>query len=151
MENQVNQPFQPSFFRFEDLRVYHKTLDYFSWLAEETKSANLHQMEIIVKPLMSSALSISVNIAEGSSRHKVQFVTFLKDARSSARECLVISNLAYNTGFLSEDQFMKSKDILMEITRMIGAMIVSFQRNSSRDYNEKKIDVNPSPDIDFEY
>ncbi|MEA4968451.1 MAG: four helix bundle protein, partial [Bacteroidaceae bacterium] len=79
MENQ-NRPV--SFFRFEDLRVYHKSLDYFNWIIEQVKSNNPYEHKLILEPLANAAIKISVNIAEGSSRHKLQFVNFLKDAKT---------------------------------------------------------------------
>ena len=148
MEDQIKQPV---LFKFEDLRVYHKSLDYFTWLSEQTKGADDYQNEIIVKLLMNSAMTIATNIAEGSSRHKLQFVSFLKDAKTAVRECAVFSNIAYNLGFFSEEQFTKSKEILIEITKMVGAMIVSLQRSLNKEYNTQKPDALPGSEIDFEY
>ncbi|MBP1630765.1 MAG: four helix bundle protein [Bacteroidetes bacterium] len=148
MENQTKPV---SFFRFEDLRVYHKSLDYFNWIAEQTKSANNYELKVVVKPLMNASLKISLNIAEGSSRHKVQFVAFLKDAKTAVRECVVIATLANKIGVFSDEQFNQSNDTLVEMTKMIGAMIVSLQRNTMRDENEVKPDFNSSTEIEFEY
>ena len=78
---------------------------------------------------LTSATSIATNIAEGSSRNKSQFVYYLKMAKSSVRECVVLSTLALNQKFVSAEVFDNSKNYLMEMTKMIGALIGSLQRS----------------------
>lgn len=148
MENQ-NRPM--SFFRFEDLRIYHKSLDYFNWTIEQTKNANSFDQKMVLEQLSCAAMKTAVNIAEGSSRHKLQFVNFLKDAKSTVRECVVISTMAQRCGTFTEQQLEESKEILIEITKMLGAMIVSLQRSSNRDETEPKSASNTSSEIDFEF
>lgn len=148
MENQ-NKPV--SFFRFEDLRIYHKSLDYFNWIVEQTKSASPFDQKMVLEPLANAALRVSVNIAEGSSRHKLQFVSFLKDAKTAVRECVVLSSMAQRFGAFSDEQYDQSKETLVEMTKMLGAMIVSLQRTSPREDSDVKPEFIPSNEIDFEY
>lgn len=150
MENQ-NRPV--SFFRFEDLRVYHKSLDYFNWIIEQVKSNNPYEHKLIHEPLANAAIKISVNIAEGSSRHKLQFVNFLKDAKTAVRECVVLSSMAFKSGAFSDQQYEQSKETLVEMTKMLGAMIVSLQRSTNREEAdiEQKQDFNNVGEVDFEY
>lgn len=148
MENQ-NKPV--SFFRFEDLRIYHKSLDYFNWIIEQSKSINHVEHKVVIDSLTKSAMGISVNIAEGSSRHKLQFVTFLKDAKTAVRECAVLSSMALGFAAFTEEQYEQSKETLIEMTKMLGAMIVSLQKSTPRDASEPRIDFNSSKEIDFEY
>lgn len=148
MENQ-NKPV--SFFRFEDLRIYHKSLDYFNWIIEQIKSSDPFEKRMVLEPLTNAALKISVNIAEGSSRHKLQFISFLKDAKTAVRECVVISSLAQRCGALTNEQYEQSKETLVEMTKMLGAMIVSLQKSTPREESEVKQDFNSSSEIDFEY
>lgn len=150
MENQ-NRPV--SFFRFEDLRIYHKSLDYFNWIIDQVKSNNQYEQKLILEPLANAAIKISVNIAEGSSRHKLQFVNFLKDAKTAVRECVVLSTMANKSGAFTDQQYEQSKDTLVEMTKMLGAMIVSLQRSTNRE----EVDIDPKQDfnnvgeVDFEY
>jgi four helix bundle protein len=78
---------------------------------------------------LTSATSIATNIAEGSSRNKSQFVYYLKMAKSSVRECVVLSTLALSQKFITAEVFDNSKNHLMEMTKMIGALIGSLQRS----------------------
>jgi four helix bundle protein len=70
-----------------------------------------------------------LNIAEGSSRNKSQFVYYLKMAKSSVRECVVLSTVAQSRSFITNSNYDESKNYLMEMTKMIGALIGSLQRS----------------------
>jgi four helix bundle protein len=128
MENEQDK--QLTFFRFEDLRIYHKSVDYVNWLYSIAKS---NKDELLVKSFferfLNSAQSIALNIAEGSSRNKSQFVYYLKMAKSSVRECVVLSTIGEGRNFISKTDYDESKQQLMEMTKMIGALIGSLQRS----------------------
>ena len=119
-----------TFFRFEDLRIYHKALEYVDWVY---KAARQHSDDPITSSFfqrfLTSANGIPLNIAEGSSRNKSQFVYYLKMAKSSVRECVVLTTIAQNQGFITAAGFEESKNFLMEMTKMIGALIGSLQRS----------------------
>jgi four helix bundle protein len=119
-----------TFFRFEDLRIYHKSLDYISWVYSMAKAGSDDPLtRSFFERLLSSAHSITLNIAEGSSRNKSQFVYYLKMSKSSVRECVVLTTVAANRNFISKEAFDESKNQLMEMTKMIGALIGSLQRS----------------------
>ncbi len=143
-----------SFFRFEDLRVYDKALDYFTWVMQQS-NANDFAQKVIMQPLAESAAKIAENIAEGSARHKPQFVQFLKDAKSAIRSCVVLTTLAYKNGVFTESQYTQSHDTLIEMTKMVGAMIVSLQRNNQErtqtTTTTSEFDYNTDDSISFEY
>ena len=50
-------------------------------------------------------------------------------AKSSVRECVVLSTIAQSRGFISNEAYDDSKNRLMEMTKMIGALIGSLQRS----------------------
>lgn len=130
-----------TFFRFEDLRVYHKALDYTAWVHKTAKHAG---SDTIAKSFfdryITSSHGIALNIAEGSSRNKSQFVYYLKMAKSSVRECVVISTVGQSLHFLTDDAFNESKNQLMEMTKMIGALIGSLQRSVKANENADEND-----------
>jgi four helix bundle protein len=128
MENEHERPL--TFFRFEDLRIYHKSLDYVNWVYLVAKAAHNDQlMQSFFERFLNSAHSIALNIAEGSSRNKSQFVYYLKMAKSSVRECVVLSTVGQSRNFITKESFDDSKQQLMEMTKMIGALIGSLQRS----------------------
>jgi four helix bundle protein len=128
MENEHERPL--TFFRFEDLRIYHKSLDYVNSVYAMTKSAKDEPfIKSFFERFLTSAHSITLNIAEGSSRNKSQFVYYLKMAKSSVRECVVLSTVGLSGKFITQEAFDESKQQLMEMTKMIGALIGSLQRS----------------------
>ena len=128
MDNNHEKQF--TFFRFEDLRVYHKSLDYSVWVKEATNSYSDPVNIDLANKFSSSAVSIAINIAEGSARNKSQFIYYLKMAKSALRECLVYGSLSHTLGLIDNEQEQHSRNQLMEMTKMIGALISSLQRSA---------------------
>jgi four helix bundle protein len=119
-----------SFFRFEDLRVYAKATDYATWVTNAV--AGNEKYKTLVGSFCHSAYDIVLNIAEGSSRSKSQFDHYLKIAKTAIRECVVYSEVAANIGLFTPEQKEQSREFLMELTRMLGALIISLQRSAER-------------------
>lgn len=132
-----------NFFRFEDLRLYHKSLDYVHWVTGAVKtfpeSASYFRQSFIKASTM-----ITVNIAEGSGRNKSQFIYYLKMAKSSIRECIVLSTISLNESLINQEQFEESRNFLIEISKMTGALISSLQRSKPNDTEEDEMD-DPMP------
>lgn len=119
-----------SFFRFEDLRVYGKATDYATWVSAAV--AGNEKYKSLVGSFCHSSYDIALNIAEGSSRSKSQFDHYLKIAKTAIRECVVYTEVAANLGLFSPEQKEQSREYLMELTRMLGALIISLQRSAER-------------------
>ena len=122
----------PSFFRFEDLRVYAKAVEYSRWLVSTMRDARSEGERSLCQSFFASAMAISINIVEGSSRNKSQFDHYLKEAKTAIRECVIYTAVAKGTGLLSGEESNRSRDLLMELTRMIGALIISLQKGTRR-------------------
>ena len=121
-----------SFFRFEDLRIYAKATDYSTWIINNIGQPS----DDTQRNLVNSFCHSSYDIAEGSSRNKSQFEHYLKISKSAIRECIVYTAIATNIGLMDEERCNQSREYLMELTRMIGALIISLQRGSSRRRDE---------------
>ncbi len=128
-----------TFFRFEDLRVYHKALDYVEWVHSNTSLFPENELQSLTLKFVNAAQAIALQIAEGSSRNKTQFVYYLKMAKSSIRECVVFTAIGRGMNYLTEEAADQSRGQLMELTKMIGALIGSLQRaNNAAGYEENK-------------
>lgn len=121
-----------SFFRFEDLRIYDKSLEYYSWLISQVKSADEFAKKALFMPFLDSAAKISLNIADGTSYHKSQFVNYLKYAKANVRQCVVFTTMAQQNGFFTDEQTEQSRNTLIEMTKMLGAMVVSLQKRTNK-------------------
>ncbi|MCQ2285523.1 MAG: four helix bundle protein [Bacteroidales bacterium] len=119
-----------SFFRFEDLRIYSKAIDYITWLYSVTSTFSEGKSVDLKKNFMQSAQGIALNVAEGSARNKAQFVYYLKMAKSSVRECVVFTEIAAKLTVMSEEEKEYSRNQLMELTKMIGSLVASLQRTA---------------------
>lgn len=125
------QEINVSFFRFEDLRIYAKALDYITWLHGVTASFSDGKNCGLKASFLKSAEGIALNVAEGSARNKAQFVYYLKMAKSSVRECVVYTEIASKLNLLNEEEKEHSRTQLMELTKMIGSLVASLQRATS--------------------
>lgn len=119
-----------SFFRFEDLRVYAKATDYATWVTNAVAGNDMYKS--LVGSFCHSAYDIALNIAEGSSRSKSQFDHYLKIAKTAIRECVVYTEVAANLGLFTSEKKEQSREFLMELTCMLGALIISLQRSAER-------------------
>ena len=126
-----------TFFRFEDLRIYHKSLDYITWLQDVTMLFPESDKSQFAVRFNDAARNIALYIAEGSARNKTQFIYYLRMAKSAIRQCMVYTTLAYGLNILSESHEEESRTQLMEMTKMVGALISSLQRslNNHGNYN----------------
>ena len=78
MENEKNI----LFFRFEDLRIYNKAIDYVNWVYSHTQLVPESSRLCMTNRFINAAQVIAINISEGSSRNKTQFIYYLKMAKS---------------------------------------------------------------------
>lgn len=139
-----------SFFRFEDLRIYAKAMDYIAWLYSEVEGMeDGFAKNVLKKSFLKSAQNIALNTAEGSSRSKTQFLYYLKMAKSSVRECVVYTEIMSRKQMMGEDAVNHSRNQLMELTKMIGSLIASLQRSTGGLGREDKEEdaFDPMPDI----
>ncbi len=86
----------------------------------------------LVHQLRRSAQSIPANLAEGYGRYYYQdSVRFCYIARGSLEETYSHLTLAYELGYLSQEEYSHLKDEIGELRRMINGYIV-FLRKSKR-------------------
>lgn len=119
-----------SFFRFEDLRIYAKSLEYIKWIHSVVSMFPNETQESLGTPFVKSAQAIALNIAEGSARNKSQFIYYLKMAKSAVRECVVYTTICADQLYFTEENTDHSRNHLMELTKMIGSLIASLQRST---------------------
>ncbi len=133
------------FFRFEDLRIYNKAIDYVNWVYSNTQLIPEANRQCLTNKFINAAQAIAINISEGSSRNKTQFIYYLKMAKSAIRECIVYTTIAEKLSFFGENNVEESRSSLIEMTKMIGALIASLQR-SEKPGEKTDDDYDPHPD-----
>lgn len=120
-----------SFFRFEDLRVYNKAIDFACDVAATCANNVMSTASNILNSLSDSAKLIAVHIAECPSNDKQGFSDSLKAAKAEIRRCVVYITLAAKAGGLSDTEEQEYRTQLMELTKMIGALINSLYKSNN--------------------
>jgi four helix bundle protein len=140
MENE-----RPTFFlRFEDLRIYNNAIEYVLWMYSNTELFPDAGKHGLAGKMILSAQAIAINIAEGSGRNKTQFIYYLKMAKSSIRECIVLTTIAQKLNFLDKIAADESRNTLIEMTKMVGALIASLQRSEKPgEKTDEEDDIQP--------
>jgi four helix bundle protein len=93
-------------FNFEKLEVWHKAIDFADLVYVDTRSFPSDERFGLTNQMRRAAVSISSNLAEGSSRHsKTDFARFVEIATGSVFEVVSQAFVAKRQRFLSDDQF----------------------------------------------
>ncbi len=108
--------------RFEDLQVYQKSLTVVDELYKVTKSFPSTELFLLTNQLRRAAISITLNIAEGSGRTKLEFQHFLNIARTSCYECVAALQIAERQGYLPKPSYQKLEGMITEVVRMLNGL-----------------------------
>jgi len=109
-------------FRFESLRVYQDALDFVHTVYSITKKWPSSYQFSLTNQFQRAALSIPLNIAEGSGKTKKDFQHYLSIARGSCYECIPIIQLAYRDSLLTIQQYDAFRTTIVSIAKMITAL-----------------------------
>jgi four helix bundle protein len=107
---------------FEKLRVWQKTREFVKTVYLLTKKFPDNEKFGIVSQLQRASISVSSNIAEGSSRKSGKDQGyFVQLAYSSLMECLSQFILAYDLGFIKESELKEVREQIEEISNLLNA------------------------------
>jgi len=108
---------------FEKLDVWQKAIDFADLIYNKTRAFPSDERFGLTNQLRRAAVSISSNIAEGSSRSsKSDFGRFVEIATGSVFEAVSQAFIAQRQSFLSEDQFRKICTDAEELSRMLSGL-----------------------------
>jgi len=92
-------------FKFENLHVYQDAIEFVHLIYNYTKVFPKDELFGITSQLRRAALSIVLNIAEGTSRTKKDFQHFINIARGSCFECAAILQIAFEQEYISKKEY----------------------------------------------
>lgn len=93
-------------FNFEKLEVWHQAIEFADLVYSNTRNFPSDERFGLTNQMRRAAVSISSNIAEGSSRNsRKEFARFIEIATGSVFEVVSQSFIARNQGHLPEAQF----------------------------------------------
>jgi four helix bundle protein len=112
-------------FDFEKLVVYQKALKYVAYVYSITKVYPKEEQYSLVDQFRRAATSICLNTAEGSGGTKLEFKQFLKIARRSIRECVAITDISFQQGYIDVVIRKQVRASCLELSRMISGLLHS--------------------------
>lgn len=114
-------------FSFEKLTVYNKSLDFIDRVYEVTLLWPKREQFGLINQVERAAVSIALNIAEGSSRTKKDFRHFLDLSRGSCFECVAILTIARRRRYISAEVFNELYQVCTDLSKMISGLKNSIQ------------------------
>ncbi len=117
-------------FDFENLIVYRRSLEFVDFIYEITKRFPKTELFSLIDQLRRAAISICLNIAEGSGGSKVEFSRFLRIARRSVRECVAVTEIAHRRKFINTSERKQSRGFCLELSKMINGLMRSLKKTS---------------------
>ncbi|MCW3070147.1 MAG: four helix bundle protein [Bacteroidetes bacterium] len=114
-------------FNFEKLIAYQKSLDFVDFAYDTTEKFPKAEQFSLTDQFRRAAVSISLNIGEGSSGTKKEFMNFLRISNRSVRECVVCTTIAYRRKYISDEIHEKSRKMLVEIAKLNSGLLNSLK------------------------
>lgn len=111
-------------YKFKKLEVWQKAIKFVSEIYHLTSKFPVSERFGLCDQLRRAAISISLNIAEGSgSGSDPEFVRFLRIAQRSAFEVIAGLEIAYNLKFINYAELEKITGNCNSISAMLGGLI----------------------------
>ena len=120
------------FFKFENLRIYHKSLMFSNAVLAIYDHAATDSDRMVAKLFFEAASMITNNIVEGSCAPKASFIEYLQQAKGNIRTCVSYTAILLNRRVIDEEQSNDIRNELIELTKMTGALIVSLQGENNQ-------------------
>lgn len=115
-------------FNFEKLKVYQDAIELANQIYEITKPFPRNEIFGITNQLRRASISISSNIAEGSSRGKKEFIHFLSIALGSCYECVPLLEISKRQQYINNEFFSVLIDGLHKISAKMNALKRSLRK-----------------------
>ena len=110
-------------FNFEKLEVWRKSVDFADLVYRLTQAFPTEERFGITHQMRRAAVSISSNIAEGTSRSsKLGYSRFVELAAGSLFEVVSQAHIALRQGYLSDEGFRSMHASAEELSRMLSGL-----------------------------
>ncbi|TXD85387.1 four helix bundle protein [Subsaximicrobium wynnwilliamsii] len=110
-------------FKFEDLQVYQKAMDFGETVDALVKKFPNHELYALSSQFRRASDSIALNIAEGYPGSDAQFVKHLNHAIYSANECVSCSTKAKRRSYFEFETDEENRKMLSELTKMMSSLM----------------------------
>jgi four helix bundle protein len=124
-------------FKFEGLLVYQKSLDYIDFVHTLTPQFPAYEQRELGSQFRRASSSVSLNIGEGEGGTTKEYLSFLRIARRSVRECVVCTTVAHRRKYINDSSMLQSRAKAIEISRMLSGLMASIKRTVEEKKNKK--------------
>ena len=118
-------------FNFENLNVYQKALDFVKLVYVATKGFPQEEIFGLTSQLRRAAVSITLNIAEGSAQTKKGFRKFIDIARGSVFECVAVLQISQELGYIGAQKLEQLRTDLVTISKMLSGLKRSLETKTA--------------------
>jgi len=119
-------------FKFEDLKVYQKALDFIDSTYSIAEKFPKNENYALSSQFKRASTSIALNIAEGAGDTNAQFNRFLNITKGSIKECVVCSTIAKRLNYLNEEEDYKNRIQLEELSKMTTSLQKYLKSNDNQ-------------------
>ena len=109
-------------FKFEDLQVYQKAMDFGEVVNSQVKAFPKHELYALSSQFRRASDSVALNLAEGYPGSDAQFVKHINHAIYSANECVSCSTKAIRRNYITQDQNENNRKLISEMTKMMSSL-----------------------------
>ena len=114
-------------FRFEKLNIYQEALRLIDIIYFLSKRFPKEEIFGLTNQVRRAAVSIALNIAEGSSRTRKDFAHFLDLSKGSCFECVAVLMICKNQKLINESEYSNLYEQINKIARMISKFQISLR------------------------
>lgn len=119
--------------KYEDLIVWQKAMDLVAEIYRIVKLLPKEEIYVLSDQMKRAAVSIPSNIAEGQERNTTKdFINHLYIAKGSKGELETQLLICVRLQYLTQDQIGAALDLLIEIGKMLNALIQSLSAKLSQ-------------------
>jgi four helix bundle protein len=115
-------------FSFEKLDVYKKAIDFVNDIYSLTRTFPKDEMFGLTNQLRKAAVSVPLNISEGSARSRKDFSRFIDMARGSIFECVAALRISLKQRYLDQERLVDLEDKLTDLSKMLSGLKSSMSR-----------------------
>jgi|SRR5690606_7288391 len=109
-------------FKFEDLKVYQKAMDFGELINILVMKFPNHELYALSSQFRRAADSIVLNISEGYPGSDAQFVKHKNYAIYSSNECISCSTKAKRRNYITMEEDEENRKFLSELTKMLSSL-----------------------------
>lgn len=106
-------------FKFEELKVYQKSLDIIDRIYDVAEKFPSNENFILRSQLLRAVNSIALNIAEGANSTNKIFSNHIRIASDSLKECIVCLTIAKRRGYILNNEEDSLRNDFLVIAKML--------------------------------